>query len=68
MERIISLNISMVGTGWRPNGPSNIRKGRTMPILIWIATVACMLEIAMGHTPDQSTENPSARGDEDLDQ
>ena len=25
-----------------------------MPILIWIATIACMLEIAMGHPPDQS--------------
>jgi hypothetical protein len=39
-----------------------------MPILIWIATIACMLEIATGHAPDQSHEDFPARRDEDSDQ
>jgi hypothetical protein len=39
-----------------------------MPILIWIATVACMLEIAIGHTPDQRQDNLWARSNKGLDQ
>jgi hypothetical protein len=34
-----------------------------MPILIWIATTACMLEIARGQTPDQSRKDLQARSD-----
>jgi hypothetical protein len=39
-----------------------------MPILIWIATVACMLEIAMGHALDEGHENLSERSDKESDQ
>jgi hypothetical protein len=39
-----------------------------MPILIWVATVACMLEIAIGHPPEQSNKELPGRSAEDLDQ
>jgi hypothetical protein len=39
-----------------------------MPILIWIATIACMLEIATGHAPDQTHKDLAARRGKDLDQ
>jgi hypothetical protein len=45
-----------------------MRKGSAMPILIWIATIACMMEIAMGHAPDRSHKDLPARSDQDLDQ
>jgi hypothetical protein len=38
-----------------------MRKGIAMPILIWIATIACMLEIAMGHPQDQSHKDLPGR-------
>ena len=38
-----------------------------MPILIWIAAIACMLEIASGHTHEQGRKDLSARSEKDLD-
>jgi len=32
-----------------------------MPILVWIATIACMLEIATGHAAAQSHRELPAR-------
>jgi hypothetical protein len=37
-----------------------------MPILIWIATVACMLEVATGHDPDHTRTDLPARSGKDL--
>jgi hypothetical protein len=37
-----------------------------MPILIWIATVACMWEIAIGHTADRSHKDLPGRSAKDL--
>jgi hypothetical protein len=39
-----------------------------MPILIWIATIACMMEIAMGHAPHRSQKDLLARSDQHLGQ
>jgi hypothetical protein len=41
-------------------------KGRAMPILLWIATIACMFEIALGHPPTQpqrSHRDPADRSE-----
>jgi hypothetical protein len=38
-----------------------------MPILLWIASIACMLEIAMGRALDQSHKDLPARRDNGLD-
>jgi hypothetical protein len=67
MERFISLTILMVEAGW-PDGTGGIRKGSAMPILIWIATIACMLEIAAEHAPGQPQKDLPARSDQDLEQ
>jgi hypothetical protein len=34
-----------------------------MPILIWIATIACMWGIATGHLPDESHKDSSDRSE-----
>jgi hypothetical protein len=39
-----------------------------MPILIWIATVACMLEIASGLAADRCQKDLPARSAQDSDQ
>jgi hypothetical protein len=64
MERFVSRIIFMVGAGC-PDGTSGMRKGRAMPILIWIATIACMLEIATGYAPGQSRRELPARSKKD---
>jgi hypothetical protein len=66
-DRFISVIILVVKAGW-PDCTNRIRKGRAMPILIWIATIACMMEIAMGYAPDRSHKDLPARSDQDLDQ
>jgi hypothetical protein len=57
MDRFISMTISRVRAG--PFGTSRITTGCAMPILIWIATIACMFEITMGPPgrPDQSNSD-----------
>jgi hypothetical protein len=38
-----------------------------MPILIWIAAIACMLEITSGHAHEQGHKDVSARSEKDSD-
>jgi hypothetical protein len=63
MDRFISMTISAVRAG--PFGTSRITTGCAMPILIWIATIACMLEIALGppRRPDQSNSDLQDRSE-----
>jgi hypothetical protein len=51
MDRFICVIISVAGAGAKRHRQHE--KGRAMPILLWIATIACMLEIALGHPPDR---------------
>jgi hypothetical protein len=67
MDRFISVIILMVKER-RPDCTSRIRKGSAMPILIWIATIACMMEIAMGHAPHRSHKDLPAPSGQNLDQ
>jgi hypothetical protein len=67
MDRFISVIILKVKAR-RPDCTSRIRKGSAMPILIWIATIACMMEIAMGHAPHRSQKDLPARSGQNLDQ
>jgi hypothetical protein len=67
MDRFVSLIILVVKAGSHTDA-SSIRNGSAMPILIWIATIACMLEIVTVHAPGQTQKDVSARNEKDLDQ
>jgi hypothetical protein len=60
MERFVSMIIWPLERA--PKGTGGTRKGRAMPILIWIATIACMLEM-MGCPSGQSHKDVPDRSE-----
>jgi hypothetical protein len=66
MEWFISMIISVVTDLPGPTREGK-EEGHAMPILIWIVTVACMLEIAIGHGPDQGRKDLPPGSTENLD-